>query len=78
MLNLGSGRETSIDELVGTIASVMGWSAGIEHAPARPADVRRHCASVARAEAIIGAISVTPLEEGLAKTVDWYVGRQPA
>jgi UDP-glucose 4-epimerase len=76
VLNVGSGRETSIGELVRTIAEVMGWSGTIEHAPARPADVRRHCASVERAEAIAGPISVTPLEDGLAKTIDWYMSRE--
>ena len=43
---------------------------------ARAADVRRHCADVKRAEAIIGTISQTSLEDGLAKTVDWYVSQE--
>ena len=75
VLNLGSGRETTIEEIVRTVADIMGSSTEIERAPARAADVRRHCADVKRAEAIIGTISQTSLEDGLAKTVDWYISQ---
>ncbi|MEO6317250.1 MAG: NAD-dependent epimerase/dehydratase family protein [Acidimicrobiales bacterium] len=72
--NLGSGHETPIGELVTTVAALAGWTGPIERAPARPADVRRHCADVALAEAAIGPIATTSLEEGLAETVAWYLG----
>lgn len=37
--------------------------------------MRRHCANVAKAQALIGPIQKTSLEEGLAATVAWYVSR---
>lgn len=70
--NLGSGRETSIREIVEAIVELMGWEGGIEHDPARAADVRRHCADTSRAEKYLGPVATTPLREGLARTVDWY------
>ena len=76
--NLGSGRETPIGSLVRMVADLAGWKGQIEEAPARPADVRRHCADVTRAEAVIGPIAVTPLETGLAATVEWYLQQAQA
>jgi nucleoside-diphosphate-sugar epimerase len=42
-------------------------------APARAADVRRHCADVELAAGAIGPMSTTSLEDGLARTVGWYL-----
>ena len=50
---------------------------GIEHLPARPADVRRHCADVQAAEAVLGPIATTTLDDGLAETVAWYRQQGP-
>jgi UDP-glucose 4-epimerase len=72
VLNLGSGQETSIRQIIDTIAGIMGWTGGIEHAPARPADVRRHWADTTRAAALLGPLPRTALEEGLRATVAWY------
>lgn len=77
VLNLGSGRETTIFDLVQTVANLLDYRGEIERAPARPADVRRHCAGVSRAEARIGLIATMPMEAGLRATVDWYLaGRE--
>lgn len=73
--NLGSGRETAIGELVESVARLAGWDGPVEHAPARVADVRRHCADVRVAEAAIGPIVRTPFDEALATTVDWYLAQ---
>ncbi len=75
VFNLGSGRETTILEVIEKIARLLGYDGKIERAPVRPADVRRHWASVDRAEARIGTIATTTLEEGLKRTVEWYVAR---
>ncbi len=77
-LNLGSGKETSIKSLIDAIAAIMGFSGEYERAPERVSDVRRHCASVTRAEGIIGTIANTPLEVGLKTTVEWYLARAKA
>jgi len=71
-LNLGSGRETAIATIIDAVAGLLDWDGGIEHLPARPADVRRHCADVQAAEAVLGPIATTTLDDGLAETVAWY------
>ena len=75
VFNLGSGRETRIIDIVTGVARLLGYEGEFERAPARAADVRRHCAAVDRAEALIGPIATTSLEDGLAATVDWYRSR---
>lgn len=73
--NLGSGRETTIRGLIEAICTIMQYKGEIGRAPERGADVHRHCAKVAKAEALIGSIEKTSLEAGLADTVEWYVSR---
>lgn len=75
VLNLGSGRETSVKQLIDGICREVAYDGGIEYQPARAADVRRHCAGVEAARALIGEVAPTSLEAGLAKTIAWYRGR---
>lgn len=75
VLNVGSGAETPISTVVATIVEHLGWQGGVRTEPARGADVLRHCAGVQRAEELIGPLATTPLSDGLARTVEWYVER---
>jgi len=75
VLNLGSGQETPILTVVQAVARAMGYQGEIVHAPARVADVRRHRADVAKAEELIGKVARTDLDNGLRRTVDWYLSR---
>lgn len=77
-INIGSGHETTIGGLIQEICQIMGYKGEIDRKPERGADVRRHCANVAKAEALIGPIEKTSLERGLAATVEWYVSRMKA
>lgn len=75
VFNVGSGIETSIGSIVDSVVALLDWTGGIDHEPGRPADVLRHCAGVARAEALVGPLTTTSMADGLASTVDWYLGR---
>ena len=72
IFNLGSGKETTIRSIIETLCKILGYQGNIKFLPARPADVRRHCAEIGLAKTYLGEISLTPLEEGLIKTVEWY------
>lgn len=74
-INVASGVETSILEIVQKLCQVMGYTDEIEYRPARKADVLRHVADVSRATSLIGEIGKTPLETGLAATAEWFQGR---
>jgi UDP-glucose 4-epimerase len=73
VMNLGSGRETSVRQIIDSVAGILDWTGPYEERPPRPADVQRHCAEVSRATSLLGPMPVTALDEGLAETVAWYV-----
>lgn len=70
--NLATGRETSVNEIVATIYELMGLEPHIDYQPKRPADIRQHCGSAAKAASMLGFKASTSLRDGLAITVDWY------
>jgi UDP-glucose 4-epimerase len=68
VLNVGTGRATSVNELFETCRRVAGVDAAAEHADPRPGDVLRSVLDVSRAEAELGWRPQHSLEEGLALT----------
>ena len=75
-INVGTGVETSINSLVARICQVMGVTdVRIVHGPERVADVRRHCAGVARLGDMLGYTPSPISDSHLSETVDWYGGR---
>jgi len=73
VLNIGSGRETSLDELAGTLLSIMGSPLAPGHAPARKVNpVTRRLAAVEEAWRQIGFRANVGLEEGLRSLVAWW------
>lgn len=72
VINIGTGIELSIKETITGICEYYGYKGEIEYRPARPADVRRLCASSDRAEKILGFTPQTDFKDGLKETLDWY------
>jgi UDP-glucose 4-epimerase len=68
VFNVGTGTETSVNELFEACREVAGVAAGADHAPARPGDVLRSVLDVSRTERELGWRSRTPLAEGLRLT----------
>jgi UDP-glucose 4-epimerase len=74
-VNLGSGREVSVNDLATLVAQVAGRpGAAVEHDAPRPGDVHRLCADVARARELFGYEAPTTLTEGLQRLLEWYRG----
>jgi len=72
VFNLGTGREISINEIIKCVCKVSSYKGIVERKPARPGDVRRHGADISLLKKSLGNISLLTLEEGLAKTWQWY------
>jgi len=70
-VNLGSGEEISIRDLVTLIARVSGFEGKINWDSSRPDGQPRRCLDTERAGKF-GFTSRIPFEEGLARTVQWY------
>jgi UDP-glucose 4-epimerase len=73
-INLGSGREISINDLAREVAAVVGKpDAAVMHDAPRPGDVLRLYADTTKARQLLGFEPTVTLREGLVKLRDWYL-----
>lgn len=73
-MQLGTGTEISINQLVEKMKAVVGTShfPPVRYAPPRPGEVRRNYVSIARAQQYLGFSPRTTLAEGLRRTWTWF------
>jgi UDP-glucose 4-epimerase len=77
VLNLCTGRATSVLELARTIAGLCGVAPAIRHGPARPGEIRHSVGSAERARAVLGLGPPRGFAEGLAEVVAWLRAGRP-
>jgi GDP-L-fucose synthase len=75
-VNLGSGMEISIRDLATLIARLTGFIGKIVWDTGQPNGQPRRCLDVSKAEQEFGFKAKTPFEDGLRKTIDWYVANR--
>ncbi len=71
--NVGCGRSISILELARKIVEIIGSRSRVIHEPERPGDVRHSRADISRIERELGFRPQTNLEEGLERTVRYFM-----
>jgi len=71
-INLGTGFEISIKNLVELIVKLTGFKGEIVWDTSKPDGQPRRCLDTTKAEKEFGFKAKTPFEEGLKKTIDWY------
>ncbi len=69
IINVGTGRETSINELASMAAETVGERADVLRSPAESGGVARLCADIAAAQRLLGYEPRVELREGLRRTV---------
>lgn len=72
-VNLGSGREISVKDLVVILKKLLKYDGDIVWDSAKPDGQPRRCVDTAQAKNKFGFVASTPLEEGLHKTISWYM-----
>jgi UDP-glucose 4-epimerase len=81
-VNLADGTRTSLLELIGLLAEVLGRPVQVDLLPVRPGDVPHSQADVDRLRSLFPDVAPIPLREGLATTAAWFRSRtrggQPA
>jgi len=77
-VNVGSGQEISIRELVEVVNRVVGYNGEVVWDTTRPNGQPRRKLDTSRAEQHFGFRAQTPLLDGLQRTVEWYLQRQRA
>ncbi len=71
-VNLGSGEEIRIRDLVGMIAELTGFDGEVEWDTSKPDGQPRRRLDVERARREFGFEARTGLQEGLQRTIEWY------
>jgi UDP-glucose 4-epimerase len=76
VLNIGSGGRRSLNELLRILAELMNVEAEPEYRDERPGDVKHSEADISRAREVIGYKPRVPFEDALARTIEWYQGKE--
>ncbi|MGZ4689401.1 MAG: GDP-mannose 4,6-dehydratase, partial [Acidimicrobiia bacterium] len=72
VINIGTGVETSVEELYDSIARATGFKDPANHAPARPGELQRSSLDPGRAEIHLGWKPWTDLDTGVETTLEWF------
>jgi UDP-glucose 4-epimerase len=73
VINVASGTETSLNDLVHALLRIMESPLAPEYGPERTVNsVRRRLADVSRARELLGFEACIPLDEGLRRLVQWW------
>lgn len=75
-INLGNNREVTIRETAETIARVVGFTGELVWDPSRPDGQPRRRVDASRAERTLGWHAHTEFEDGLRRTVEWYLANR--
>lgn len=70
--NIGSGNEIKIENVVGTIAHLIGYKGEIAFDPSMPDGQMRRIVDSNKAEHFLDWFATTSLLNGLKQTVEWY------
>jgi len=73
IFNLGKGAGTSLKTFIELVQKHVGKKAIIKVLPDQPGDVPYTCADVAKAKHLLGYKSKVKFEDGIKRTVDWYI-----
>ena len=77
-LNLGSGREVTIRQLMASIVELTRYTGNIQRDSSKPDGQPRRCLDVSRAKQEIGFEARTSLLLGLEKTIEWFKSQEAA
>jgi len=74
-LNVGTGRETSVADLIAILVASSGREAAVEIAPAKEYEVRRVCLDPGRARIWLDWRPRVDVQQGLEQTWEWFAAR---
>jgi UDP-glucose 4-epimerase len=75
VLNVGTGRGTTVNALWSALAAIARPAVSPSHEPARPGDLVRSVLDVRRARTALGWQAQVNIAEGLARTWEWFAAR---
>ena len=72
-MNIGTGKEIKIKDLVTEIAEQMGYEGSINYDTSKPDGQPRRCLDTQKAEKALGFTAKTDLQTGLKQTIEWFL-----
>jgi len=75
LMNIGTGVETSVHQLFDAMAQLTGYDEAPRYAPERAGELRRSALDPGRAAIHLGWKPWTVLDDGLARTLEWFADR---
>jgi UDP-glucose 4-epimerase len=73
--NIGTGKETSDQEIFDTVAEVLGYKGTAHYAPVREGEIQRICLDYTKAMRELGWLPQVRLQEGVRRAVEYYRSR---
>ncbi|MGH2706069.1 MAG: NAD-dependent epimerase/dehydratase family protein [Actinomycetota bacterium] len=71
-VNIGTGIETTVNDLYERIAAICGVGEPASRAPERAGELRQSALDARKAERVLDWRPATSLDDGLARTVEWF------
>ena len=75
--NVGTGCETSVNQLLKIFAQTLQRKCDARYAPARPGELRRNALDISKAKRLLGFAPKVSLEHGLRETMAWVRSAAP-
>jgi GDP-L-fucose synthase len=75
-VNLGTDHEITIRETVERVAEIVGFTGDLVWDPTKPDGQPRRRVDASRAEALFGWRATTSFEDGLRRTIDWFLANR--
>lgn len=76
VINVGTGTETDVNTLFRILKGLTGSSVEETHVPGKAGEQQRSVLDNGRARRLLGWAPSVTIEEGLAKTVDWFAAQR--
>jgi len=78
IINLGNNNPVELKYVIGIIEKLLGKKAVIKNRPFHKADMFETCADINKALKLLNWKPLVNIEEGLKRTVDWYIENEAA
>ncbi len=77
IVNIGAGEEFTIRQFAEAICGIVGYPPErVKYDTARYVGARSKCLEVAKLRRLMPGLKLTPLDEGIRRTVEWFRGEQ--
>ena len=75
-INIGTGQETKIKDVINLITKLMGHNGLVRYEKTMPDGQPRRSLDITRAKKVLKYQPLVDLETGLEETINWFLGKQ--